>query len=87
MAIMNEILNHENYGHGINQDVKNRLEAIIKYTENFEDHALVHSEKNSVETRTKMAKDIKKMKSFNEKSNFIDKKIEYDQRFFNDGYP
>ena len=33
-----------------------------------------------------MIRDLKKIVPFNEKNELIDRKIEYDQRFFNDGY-
>ena len=75
---MDEILIEEQHDHGIDQGLKERLEAIVKHTDDFEDMALFHSEKHSMEMRVKMAKDIKKMTTFDEKSNFIDKKIEYD---------
>ena len=36
--------------------------------------------------RRKLKHDISKLKMFNERNDYIDKKIEYDQRFYNDGY-
>ena len=84
---MNEILSHEKHSHGIDKTVKDRLESIINYTADFEEKSLLHSENNAVCMRKQMNKSIQSMKTFNEKSKFIDQKIEYDQRFFNDGYP
>lgn len=85
--IMKDMLEHEIHGHGPSQDVKEMLSTIVKYTAEFEDKALKHSEINSQEMRVQLAKILKKMKTFDERNNFIDKKIEYDQRFFNDHYP
>ena len=36
--------------------------------------------------RRSLIRDLSKIVTFNEKNYLIDKKIEYDQRFFNDGY-
>ena len=44
------------------------------------------SEGNVVYMRQKMIRELFKLKAFNDKNIFIDRKIEYDQRFFNDGY-
>lgn len=36
--------------------------------------------------RKKLKHDLHKFKTFTQKNSYIDKKIEYDQRFYNDGY-
>lgn len=36
--------------------------------------------------RKKLKHDLRKFKTFTQKNEYIDKKIEYDQRFYNDGY-
>jgi len=41
---------------------------------------------NIVSKRRMLIRDITEKKVFNEKNDFIDNKIEYDQRFFNDGH-
>ena len=63
------------------------MEKIVGYIDHFEEHSLKHSEEKAIAMRKTMYNKIKGMKLFNEKSQFIDQEIEYDQRFFNDGYP
>jgi hypothetical protein len=36
--------------------------------------------------RKKLVRDLAKLRAFNDRNIFIDRKIEYDQRFFNDSY-
>lgn len=43
-------------------------------------------EENIIRLRAKLLKNIKNKKSYNEINQFIDSKIKYDQRFFQEGY-
>jgi hypothetical protein len=59
---------------------------MIEHCNNFEAKSAIFQEKNTHDMRKKLKHDLGKLKLFNEKNDYIDMKIEYDQRFYNDGY-
>ena len=52
----------------------------------FCDHSLSHQEVIISGSRAKLKSEVRKQKDFLKANEFIDRKIQYDQRFFNDGY-
>ena len=69
-----------------NADKKQYIDMFNFMFEDFSTHTIYHSEKNAVEQRRALFKQIKKLKTYYHQSRFIDQKIEFDQRFYNDGY-
>ena len=78
MKIMNYIVEHDQHQHVKSDGIKERLLAIVNYTNEFEEKALKHSEKCSAKQRTDLAGQLGTLKNFNNKTKYIDQKIEYD---------
>ena len=60
-----------------------KMSALIS---EFENHTRNHQEENTYSNRKKLKLDLDSCKFFNEKTKYIDNKIEYDQRYFNRNY-
>ena len=52
----------------------------------FDEHGVMHQEEGVLSSRKCLYNAIKSIKEFNNKTKFIDQKIEYDNRFFCEGY-
>ena len=68
------------------EEIKEQVYAIREIMASFEEHTLDISEVNTMVNRRTMLRELQKIKLFNLKNDLIDRKIEFDQRFFNDGY-
>lgn len=67
----------------VKKEAVDRLESAY---EKFNSLSLNHQEENIHNLRQQLMKRLGRAKSFDAKTQFINNKIEYDQRFFNHGY-
>ena len=67
----------------VKKEAVDRLEGAY---DKFNKLSLNHQEGNITILRKQLIQRIRKAKSFDAKTKYINNKIEYDQRFFNHGY-
>lgn len=86
IQLVNERLQRKASNIFTNEGLKGKFDRIIEHCNKFEVNATLHQERNTHLMRRKLKHDLDKFKTFTQKNEYIDKKIEYDQRFYNDGY-